>query len=72
MSTTERCWRFINPPAKEKDLIGKWFAFIYTSKKVQHVYIGKVMMRFLSDAVEDKRVYGSLPNGLPQTKVWGY
>ena len=49
LSTTERCWRFINPPVKEEDLIGKWF----TLKKVQYLYIGKVMMRFLSDAVED-------------------
>ena len=55
LSTTERCWRFINPPAKGEDLIRKRFAFIYTVKKVQYLYIGKVMMRFLSDAVEDKR-----------------
>ena len=54
LSTTERCWRFINPPAKEDELIGKWFTFIYTVKKVQYLYIRKVMMRFLSDAVEDK------------------
>ena len=55
LSTTERCWRFINPPVKEEDLIGKWLAFTYAVKKFQYLYIGKVMMRFLSDVVEDKR-----------------
>ena len=48
-SSMEECWKKLNPPNKEEELLGEWFACIYTHKKVNSLYFGKVTRRFLSD-----------------------
>ena len=47
----ERCWECINPPIPESDIVGKWFACIYKSKKCANLFIGKATKRFLSDDI---------------------
>ena len=42
-------WKQLSPPAKEEDIIGKWYAVIYKSRRVPMLYIGKVKARFLHD-----------------------
>ena len=45
----EECWKTINPPELEADLIGKWFACIFRNKKTSSLYLGRVTKRSLSD-----------------------
>ena len=42
-------WKWLSPPTKE-EIFGKWFAFIYETKKHSHLYIVKAVTRFLQDA----------------------
>ena len=39
----------LNPPTEEKDLIDKWFAIVYVSKRKRSLYIAKLLKRFLKD-----------------------
>ena len=31
--TMEKCWEWVNPPTKEDEIVNKWFACLYPSKK---------------------------------------
>lgn len=42
-------WKKLSPPVIEKDIIGKWFAGIYETKKVNYLCIGRLLKRFLDD-----------------------
>ena len=42
-------WKQINPPEKEFDIVGKWYAVIFTRKGKFTLYVGKAMKRFLCD-----------------------
>ena len=42
-------WKQINPPEKESDIVGKWYAVIFTQKGKFTLYVGKAMKRFLCD-----------------------
>ena len=42
-------WRSLNPPIKEEEIVGKWYACVYGEKKKQTLYIAKINMRYLFD-----------------------
>ena len=42
-------WESISPPIPESEILGKWVGVIYETKKKNHLYIGKVLNRFLRD-----------------------
>ena len=42
-------WKQINPPEKESDIVGKWYAVIFTRKGKFTLHVGKAMKRFLCD-----------------------
>ena len=46
----------LNPPVKENNFIDCWFRAIYTLRKKEYFYIGKLKKRFL----EDKGVVSSI------------
>ena len=43
------CWKGLAPPTKEANVIGRWYAAIYTTKKTKGLYIGRLLKRFLKD-----------------------
>ena len=45
----EKTWSYLNPPTKECDVVGKWFACIYDTKRGPNLFIGKALTRFLYD-----------------------
>ncbi|XP_057299067.1 PH domain-containing protein DDB_G0287875-like [Hydractinia symbiolongicarpus] len=45
----EKTWKFLNSPTKECDVVGKWYACIYDTKRGPSLYIGKALTRFLYD-----------------------
>ena len=48
----EDCWMTFQPSIARQDIVGKWVACIYVSKKakpVEHLFIGRVKERFLLD-----------------------
>lgn len=47
-------WYSLSPPTQEKDIVGKWFAGIWATKKSKKLCIGRLMKRFLDD--EDGKV----------------
>ena len=42
-------WKALNLPNKKEDVVQKWYACIYETKKKNHLYIGKAVKRFLDD-----------------------
>ena len=36
----KRCWKDLAPPTKENEVIGRWYAAIFTTKKTKRLYIG--------------------------------
>lgn len=48
--TTKKCWLRLNPPNKEEDLIGKWVGCIFSGRKTDNFFIGKITRRFLNDS----------------------
>ena len=42
-------WESISPPIPESESLGKRVGVIYETKKKNHLYIGKVLNRFLRD-----------------------
>ena len=48
-------WSYLAPPAKESDIIGKWFIGIYQAKRTKRLCIGGLMKQFLDD--ENGMVY---------------
>ena len=42
-------WKTLNPPVKEDQILGKWYAIIYSSKRSSMLFVGKVLRRFLDD-----------------------
>ena len=44
----ELCWKILCPPNKE-EIVGKWFACIYDSKKSLNLYIERACKRFFDD-----------------------
>ena len=42
-------WKWLSPPTEEEEIVGKWFALVYESKKKSYVYVGKALKRFLQD-----------------------
>ena len=44
-----KTWTFLNPPTSEDDIIGGWYAGIFSNKKRTTLYIGKAQRRFLGD-----------------------
>jgi len=42
-------WKSISPPIAEADVVQKWYAVIYTTKRKSYLYIGKALNRFLVD-----------------------
>ena len=42
-------WKALNLPNKEENVVQKWYACIYETKKKNHLYIGKAVKRFLDD-----------------------
>jgi len=49
ISTMIQTQKIINPPTKEKDLIGKWFAVVFNNKRKRSLFIAKLQKRFLLD-----------------------
>ena len=49
VTTMRETQHFLNPQTKEKDLINKWFALVYVSKRERTLYIAKFIKRFLVD-----------------------
>lgn len=47
--TQVACWEALKPPTTEKELIGKFFACIYPTKKGPNLYVGRLTRRFLSN-----------------------
>ena len=44
-----KLWKSMDPPTSENDLTQKWFGCIFVAKKKSHLYVGKVMRRFLEE-----------------------
>ena len=42
-------WSKLEPPTKECDIVNKWFAAIYETKKARSLCIGRLTKRFLDD-----------------------
>ena len=42
-------WKRLNPPVKENQILGKWYAIIYASKRSSMLFVAKVLRRFLHD-----------------------
>ena len=42
-------WRSVSPPTSEEDIKQKWYGVVYTEKKKNYLYVGKVLKRFLND-----------------------
>jgi len=42
-------WETLSPPITEESILGKWYAVIYSTKKTDQLFIGKIMKRFLTD-----------------------
>lgn len=45
----EKCWARLEIPRSEKDIVGEWVGCIYNSQKRIHLFVGKVLRRFISD-----------------------
>jgi len=45
----KRTWKYLSPPNKEEDLIGKWFTVCLKGKKSESLFISKFVSRFLID-----------------------
>ena len=45
----QKTWASLSPPAKEYDLIGQWYAAIWSTKKTQTLFVGQLLKRFLVD-----------------------
>ena len=45
----QKTWASLSPPAKECDLIGQWYAAIWSTKKTQTLFVGQLLKRFLVD-----------------------
>ena len=43
----EYTWEFLNPPTNESEVIGKWFACIYNTKRGPNLFVGKALNHFL-------------------------
>ena len=45
-----RCWERYELPRLENDIVGEWVGCVYTTQKNKiHLFVGKVLKRFLSD-----------------------
>ena len=42
-------WCHLSPPIKESEIMGKWFAGIYETKRSKSLCIGQFMKQFLKD-----------------------
>ena len=42
-------WCRLSPPIKESEIVGKWFAGIYETKRSRRLCLGQLMKRFLKD-----------------------
>ena len=40
-------WSSLSMPAREEDLVGKWYSVIFKNDKGKDLYVGKVVRRFL-------------------------
>ena len=75
-----KTWKFFNPPTSEDDIIGGWYAGIFSNKKHTMLYIGKTRRRFLGNVdgpcvsveldclkpnVSSSTVFESTPDNLP-------
>ena len=49
-----KLWKSMDPPTSENDLTQKWFGCIFVAKKKSHLYVGKVMRRFLKKKVDQQ------------------
>ena len=49
----EDCWKFLNPPTLEEEIVGKWFACIFATKRAVNLYVGRARRRFLTDSLEN-------------------
>ena len=45
----EKCWERLEPPRAEKDIVGEWVGCIYAGQRADHLFVGKILRRFLSD-----------------------
>ena len=75
-----KTWKFLNPLTSEDDIIGGWYAGIFSNKKRTTLYIGKARRLFLGDVdgpcvsveldclkpnVSSSTVFESTPDHLP-------
>ena len=44
-----KTWKFLKHPTSEDDIIGGWYAGIFSNKKRTKLYIGKARRRILGD-----------------------
>ena len=44
-----KTWKFLNPPTSEDDIIGGWYAGIFSNKKRTMLNIGQARRQFLGD-----------------------
>ena len=49
---TKKCWKRLNPPNTEKELLGEWYGCIFAGKKTVNLFVGKNNLRFLTDDIE--------------------
>ena len=40
-------WETLSPPMPEEDVLRKWYTVIYAAKRARHIYVGKILKRFL-------------------------
>ena len=45
----KNCWKGLAPPTKETEVIGRWYAAIFATKRTKRLYVGRLLKRFLKD-----------------------
>uniref|UniRef100_A0A7M5XKL4 Uncharacterized protein n=1 Tax=Clytia hemisphaerica TaxID=252671 RepID=A0A7M5XKL4_9CNID len=45
----QKVWNTIKPPVKEADIIGKWYAVCFQTKRKTSLFVGKICKRFLTE-----------------------